>query len=474
MIPVLLVEDEFLVRLGLKTCVPWEELGYRVVAEADSAETAVPAYEAHRPRLVITDIRLPCKSGLELMQELRALDPSLRFIIISALDDFSIAQQAIEIGVEGYFVKGDWDTEKLAHLLGELRRTVLQDAAAEARPQQPASMAELCRAWQTLRRAEPLQALRARQQPLYLALLPTPGASIRAFAEMVDSCLRLPHYLLCEPARLWLFVAADRPRLEGAFSQLLQTAARYLNAPLHIGVSGNYFPREDLERTVFEALLSAGHAAAEPVEYYQDHPTAPVKHTLRRFEDLLQTRQYQAAATQLAALRRSLLQSYSVQGFLGTVYGLTGLLTLCGVDPAVLRRIWDTLDLDAMFSQLEAQILQLQQRPAAAQSSVHVKKAKDYIHAHLHQPIQVSAVAQAIHVSPNYLGKVFQSETGTYLTDYINRVKMERAKELLSERRYNVAEVAAQVGIPDQRYFSKLFKRHCGTTPRDYLQSLQD
>ena len=62
MIPVMLVEDEFLVRVGLKTCIAWEELGYQIVAEADSAEAAMLKYAQHVPQLILTDIRLPHKS----------------------------------------------------------------------------------------------------------------------------------------------------------------------------------------------------------------------------------------------------------------------------------------------------------------------------------------------------------------------------------------------------------------------------
>ena len=474
MIPVMLVEDEFLVRVGLKTCIPWEELGYQIVAEADSAEVAARKYDECAPALIVTDIRLPHKSGIDLMHELRSRDKAVRFIIISAFDDFSIAQQAIEVGVEGYFVKGNLDTEKLTRLLDDLRR----DRFAGADQQAAASkgrrtMSEVYRDWQTLREDERLAALKANRQPLFLALLQAPGANLGEFAGMVGSylsALNIRHAVLEDRDRVWFFLATEISRLATAMEKLVQMGARYLNAGLRIGVSTDYFLREDLETTVFEALLAAGHRGDQGgVEYYREHVNGTVKSALRQFEELLQLGCSQEAAALLDGLRRALLDHYSVQGFLGAVYGLIGILTVRGANPAVFRNILERLDVEEIFGFLQQQTLRLEQeRDAAARDNVYVRKAKNYIHSHITQKLNIQSIAQAIHVSPNYLGRIFLSETGEYLTDYINRSKVEYAKELLVARQHSMMEVAAQVGIPDQRYFSKLFKKYSGVTPTEY------
>ena len=476
MIPVMLVEDEFLVRVGLKTCIPWEELGYQIVAEADSAETALQKYQENAPQLIITDIRLPHKSGIELMHILRSRDKSVRFIIISAYDDFSIAQQAIEVGVDGYFVKGNLDTDKLSRLLSELRTERFGDQGKlSAKPAKAKeTMQKIYKNWPTLRKDQRLATLREGNQSLYLVLFQAPGTQIGEFTEMVSSYLNsqnIPHYFLEETARAWTFLAVDQQHLTIAMNKVLLMSARYLNNGIRIGVSSDYFLREDLENTIFEALLAANHPSdtGTVLEYYAERAAWPTKGTLKQFEELLRLGCFQDAAAMLDTMFQSLLERYSVKNFLGTMYGLIGILTVCGANPAEFRNILEKLELGSIFSQLKEQTLRLEEKgEVLAQDNAYVKKAKDYILCHLKQRLKVNTIAQAVHVSPNYLGRIFLNETGEYLTDYINRSKIEYAKEVLSERQHNVMEVAALVGIPDQRYFSKLFKKYCGVTPSEY------
>ena len=474
MIPVMLVEDEFLVRVGLKTCIPWEELGYQIVAEADSAEVAARKYAECAPSLIVTDIRLPHKSGIDLMHEIRSRDKAVRFIIISAFDDFTIAQQAIEVGVDGYFIKGNLDTDKLTRLLDELRRDRFAGADRQTSvPRGRRTMPEVYRDWLTLREDERLAALKAARQPLFLALLQAPGASMGEFTEMVGSYLsglNIRHEILEDQERVWFFLTTEVSRLMAAMEKLVQMSTRYLNSGLRIGVSADYFLREDLETTVLEALLAAGHVA-EPggVEYYCERANSRVKSTLRQFEELLQLGCNQEAAALLTGLRLSLVENYSVQGFLGAVYGLIGILTVRGANPAAFRSILECLDVEEVFAYLQQQTVGLaQERDVAARDNVYVRKAKNYIHSHIAQKLNIQSIAQAIHVSSNYLGRIFFNETGEYLTDYINRSKMEYAKELLVERQHSMMEIAGLVGIPDQRYFSKLFKKYSGVTPTEF------
>ena len=479
MIPVMLVEDEFLVRVGLKTCIAWEELGYQIVAEADSAEAAMLKYAQHVPQLILTDIRLPHKSGLDLMHEIRSRDKSTRFIIISAYDDFTIAQQAIEVGVEGYFIKVNLDTQKLSQLLIQLRQEQFGGSLTRTdMPKTVLDMQTIYLNWPTLRTDARVALLRETGQPLYLLLFQAPGVSIARFTEMVDSYLsgqNLRCHYVEEPSRVWFFIAADAQHLSAAVEKLLQMSSRYLSSGVYIGVSTNYFPREDLESTIYEALLAANHptAATACVEYYKPRSDGPVRRALKQYEELLQLGKYQLAAVLLRELLVQLLADYSVKGFLGTVYGLIGVLTVYGVNPAIFRNLLAQMDPRAIFALFETQTLELE-RVGTGRDNGYIKKAKEYIHSHLSQQLKVNTIAQAVHVSPNYLGKIFQAETGEYLTDYINRSKIDHAKELLAARERSVTQIAELVGIPDQRYFSKLFKKYCGVTPTEYANQFSN
>ena len=141
MIPVLIVEDEFLVRVGLQSMIDWEKYGFCVVADAPNGEKALELYHQYHPRLILTDIRMSPMDGLELMKRIREIDQSVHFVVISAYSEFEYAQQAIRYGVELYLNKSCFTTEDIDPVLQRIAAQYRQDTAYQmARSTQPESI----------------------------------------------------------------------------------------------------------------------------------------------------------------------------------------------------------------------------------------------------------------------------------------------------------------------------------------------
>lgn len=122
MIRVMVVEDEQFIRQGLILTTPWVGLGCQVVGEAGNAVAAVALARSVKPDIVITDIRMPEMSGLDMIAAIReSLD--CEFIIISGYDEFDYARTALKLGVKGYLVK-PVDPRELVALLEEVIQTV--------------------------------------------------------------------------------------------------------------------------------------------------------------------------------------------------------------------------------------------------------------------------------------------------------------------------------------------------------------
>ena len=105
MLKVFLVEDESIVREGLKNNIPWQEYGYQFMGEASDGEMALPMIRKIRPDVLITDIKMPFMDGLALSQIVTQEIPDIKIIIISGYDEFEYAQRAIRVGVEQYLLK---------------------------------------------------------------------------------------------------------------------------------------------------------------------------------------------------------------------------------------------------------------------------------------------------------------------------------------------------------------------------------
>ena len=105
MYTVFLVEDEFLIRDGIKELIKWNEYGFSFVGEAADGELAWPLIQKQKPDIVITDIKMPFMDGLSLSRLIKKELPQTTIIILSGHDDFSYAKEAISIGVAQYLLK---------------------------------------------------------------------------------------------------------------------------------------------------------------------------------------------------------------------------------------------------------------------------------------------------------------------------------------------------------------------------------
>lgn len=101
-------------------------------------------------------------------------------------------------------------------------------------------------------------------------------------------------------------------------------------------------------------------------------------------------------------------------------------------------------------------------------SVLEVEKTKTYIDEHLSEDISMNDLAQNAYLSPNYLGKIFYEKLGMSISEYINMRRMERACELIRTGNAKIYEIAEMVGIRDPNYFSSLFKKVIGISPKEY------
>jgi AraC family L-rhamnose operon transcriptional activator RhaR len=99
--------------------------------------------------------------------------------------------------------------------------------------------------------------------------------------------------------------------------------------------------------------------------------------------------------------------------------------------------------------------------------------AATFIHDHAEEPLTVASVAEAVGLSANYLGELFKAEFGLSVHDYVNRLRIERARDLLAGSDRSVTDIALAVGFDGPSYFGKVFRRATGHTPRAYRRLAQ-
>lgn len=121
-ISVLLADDDTLILDDISNIIPWETLGFHIVAKAYNGKQAFNYYKEFHPKIVITDIIMPIIDGIELIREIKKYDPAseTRFLILSSYDDFSYAKSAIHLGVSDYLLKPELAADSLELIIRKI------------------------------------------------------------------------------------------------------------------------------------------------------------------------------------------------------------------------------------------------------------------------------------------------------------------------------------------------------------------
>ena len=101
----LVVDDEKMIRMGIKKAIPWEKIGVSEVFAAASGKEALQIIEAQKPQIMVTDIQMTEMTGLELIQRARELMPEIRIIVLTGYDNFEYARQSLRLAVQDFFLK---------------------------------------------------------------------------------------------------------------------------------------------------------------------------------------------------------------------------------------------------------------------------------------------------------------------------------------------------------------------------------
>lgn len=227
MIRVVLVDDQELVLQGLSGLISWEESGFSIVGRFTSAREAFSFIREERPDVVMTDIRMPEMSGLQLIEALNVAGQKPEIVLISSYRDFDAAKEAIRLGVSRYIVKPFEKDEVLATLV-QLRQRCLNR--------------------QELPSVDPLDPLSYRANPALSNLCSQISLHTRCFLLLSESAFR--------PVEA-PDTCAGALRIHGYVSAWLIAQKKGLPpTPAHAGLSRVHRDFRDFDQLLSEAELS--------------------------------------------------------------------------------------------------------------------------------------------------------------------------------------------------------------------------
>ncbi|WP_070000568.1 response regulator transcription factor [Cellulosilyticum sp. I15G10I2] len=121
MYKVLIIDDEVLVRVGLKSTINWESIGFSIVGEASNGEKGYEQYKLHKPDVIITDIKMPHKDGMWLIKKIRETNKQVKILILTCYDEFEYVREALKLGADDYILKSEIEDEELIDSMSKFK-----------------------------------------------------------------------------------------------------------------------------------------------------------------------------------------------------------------------------------------------------------------------------------------------------------------------------------------------------------------
>jgi len=491
---ILIVDDEYLVRASLISMLGEVNLPIDSIEEATTGEEMIKMIAQGLPDVAFVDIRMPGLSGLDAIKVGKPLSPQTKWFILTGFPEFDYAQEAIRLGVSGYLLKPVSPDELKRILMGFLEENKKQKTAQNKQFERELmallygmTSLEFEDSESFIRRAHFIGAI------FYFdSHLPEKIRAERQFAfyrsaqEIIDE--NLDNYnrlaLIVLPNGELATVGAWEPVQDRHAEQHVQKYLRALESEIR-NVSG-----KDLALTLIKTREASTYQDfLDQLEGLQESACLRVLCGIGRLLDANNLSQHAKDPDQkdLANQIQALGRSYRDRNKLNFIRVLERLKKSFqkerskSQDPQM-ENLVDFIN-RSMGCRLAAdqspkqwvKILEQYDALFAAnlprdelQSMDIVDQVVAFMEEHFMSNIGIGQIAEQLNITPNYLSTLFHKKTGINFMAYLKKVRMLKARELLSDPNIQVHQVANQVGYFSTRHFARLFAEHYGCLPSEY------
>lgn len=522
MLKIVLADDEPLVLIGLQGMLSWEQHEFSICGSAKNGEQALALIEQHRPDIVITDIKMPVKTGLEVCEEARAKYGDLPvFIMLTSYEEISLLREAMRLSAVDYLIKLELTPQSLLSAVekakaraGQIKQSLHIQPSAERggisqfrdklfvraynnlfdertqMEQQIADLApELSFAFYVVATCRISDAAQGKTQAqlftLYSSAVQMLKENLSREIQCIVTSLDMQHFNI-------LFCLENQNE-EAALPDIMkkgeQTVKSFFNVVLECGIGSlctDFYVISQSYRAA-KTALSMCTENKESVSVYQKElesrpfSLSPYRRSLQRaFEEL------DAAA--LGETITDIIEKAQSASYADAADAASSLLymaiTLLPDGEETVSNIFEAEQngYRSLYSQTTAQdcckwaqtlrdgLCDIMTARRQNYKERIVSSVQEYIKANLNKKLSLNEVAAAFSFSPNYLSQLFAKYCEDGFVGYITEAKISAAKQMLSQSDKKIYEISDELGFENAFYFSKVFKKVTGKSPREYMQ----
>ncbi|WP_145414210.1 response regulator [Paenibacillus xylanexedens] len=533
MYKLMIVEDELLMRVGIRSMLNWEDYGFCVTAEASNGKEALELALEKMPDLIITDIRMPVMDGLALIKQLSPSLKSCKFVILSNFDELDYVKNALKFGATDYLIKSEVNEQSLIQLLTNIREKlqseqhqlntfpyVSSDYSKSIRYLKDSFFEDIVSGFthgnELLTKAEELHFRIQSDQLVVIKFIVNHYEKVKCkYIEKGEKLLRFSILNIMEeviPSRwakeifvessseYWVVVNVRSDQdahadLNKLIRKVLTSLKDFMNLSLTAGVSSICFGFVSLRKACQEAEFAlkerffTGESQILHVEEVRKSPgREDVEHLLspqqeQHFMKICMSKDKEKVrhfleeiCIRLKTVRadeNSIRKQYItlLETMHAHLLNSTSRSKLSVTDKSPYKTVLN----GELWEDIHQNVLTYITTTFSASSQVthelkYTDLAIDIINRYYAEDLSLQSVASQINVNPSYLSRLFKQEKQENFISYLTRVRIDHAKAYLLSKELKIYEIADKVGYHNYTYFSKIFKKNTGLTPEEYRE----
>ena len=519
----LIVDDEAIVRRGIKKSVNWNELGIEMVAEAADGVEALSQVIENVPDIVLLDINMPKMDGLEFASIIKKQYPKIKVVIITGYHEFEYARSALRSGVDDYILKPITKEDVCAIIRAQLEKIEAERADQSAKysiDEQSAKHNMLNAilkknqgARSDIERFCELQKWDAEQRISFVLMRnylsdceiwndgQTDSLAEFAILNIAGEVLEMRECGLAFQTyknELALLLSCPQPDITGLLNEIYGNLLDFLEIPVDFAISdlGNLKELPSLAEQAREALNCAFVLSHQNIIFFgeikkkQDksfaYPeqiemellekmfTCDIEESLQLIDGFFA--QLAQATPDVDKCKNMLLRLFlKVSNTIDSITGRTANAVENApesFDPVLKLDEFNTLDeardwLKTLYAETCNYVASIKSRTGQLYLKIKAYIEKNYGVSELN----LKKCSEDLYLSSNYISMILKKETGKTFVDYLNEYRINKAIELLSGPENRVYEVSTQVGFTHPTYFSSVFKKITGVSPKQYKEN---
>lgn len=500
MLKVMLVDDKKTIIDGLEMLIDWKKLGYEVAAKTTSAAEAIEKAGTERIDLVITDIRMPEMSGMEMIMKISQISPDTKFIFESAYSEFEYAKWAVDKQIAGYLIK-PIDENELIALLKRLKSEIEKSGEFKKQNRNNIFMNVL------LGNASENEIENSDKNPIRYILIreanreilsakmrtaqsePWSEATekIEAYNKSCGICLAAKNDL--QEIELIVSDSGEDISISRYIKDIrsILSEAKVSDFVIFAGKKVVGLPEIKSSFESVRYLEDVWFYKNEKIFIFEEHENIQFSDyisdagKMKKVVDEISEPDYAAAEDFCAAIAKEAVRPEIVCEYINKII-LDMIDSYCddGNEAVSVIYRWSALKkntsitIDTVHSfliEITDEFREIFEKKRKKTKFGIVGDVIEYINKnYADKELNLQSVAKIYYIRAAYLGKLFKEKTGVSFNDYLMQIRMEHAKDLLRNSEHKVYEIAYMVGFKDSNYFHTRFSQIVNMSPVSYRE----